>query len=213
MDQVIRIGKKLCTKNIAPGIRQFSEELITKDGIEYRVWDPNHSKAAAALAKGLKHFPIVPGTKILYLGIANGNTASFFSDIVGPEGVIYGVEISERSIRDLTALAEKRTNIVPILANAKLPETYGWVEQVDVVFQDVAADDQSEILIKNVEKFLKPKGYALLSLKARSIDVTAKPQDVYKREVEKLKERLRVLEKMELDPYEKDHLFVVMQKS
>lgn len=207
----IKKGKKFLTKNLVPGYRSHSEELIVERGKEYRVWDPSHSKPAAALVKGLKHFPLEKGMKVLYLGAANGNTVSFFSDMVGMEGVVYAVEVSERSMHDLNTLAAKRKNIIPILANAKLPSQYSWVEKVDLVFQDVATSDQSEILIKNATAFLKPRGHAMIAIKSRSIDVTKQPDAVYKRELRKLEKHFTVLEQKTLDPLEKDHLFVVLR--
>ena len=205
-------GDKILTENLVPGSRVYGEELIKEKKVEYRVWNPYRSKPAAGIARGLKNFPLKPGMKILYLGIASGTTASHFSDIAGKDGAIYGVEISERSIRDLNHVAEKRGNIIPVLANARRPEDYGWVERADFVFQDVATDDQSEILIRNCERFLKPGGFAMLSIKARSIDVTKPPREIYKKELEKLQKHFAILEKLELDPYEKDHMLVVMRK-
>jgi len=209
---VFREGRKILTKNLVPGYRSHSEELLQLKGKEFRVWDPNHSKPAAAIARGLKSFPLKKGSKILYLGIANGNTSTFFSDIIGLEGIIYGVEISKRSIQDLNTVAVKRKNIIPILANAKLPDKYSWVEKVDLVYQDVATSDQSEILIRNAKKFLKKRGFALLAIKSRSIDVTRAPEEVYRKEIEKLKKHFQILEKIKLDPFEKDHLFLIMKK-
>jgi len=205
-------GTQILTENLVPGSRVYGEELVKIRKTEYRVWNPNRSKPAAAIARRLMNFPLKKGMKVLYLGIASGTTASHFSDIIGKDGVIYGVEISERSIRDLNHVAEKRGNIIPILANAKKPEDYPWVEPVDLVYQDVATDDQSEILIRNAERFLKPKGFAIISIKARSIDVTKPPKEIYKQELAKLQEHFEILEKKELDPYEKDHMLAVMRK-
>jgi len=209
--RVFRLGSKILTRNRLPGYRSHSEELLELGGVEYRVWNPNRSKPAAAIAKGLKTFPLKKGTKILYLGAANGNTVSFFSDIVGMEGIIYAVEISERSMGDLNSLAIKRKNIIPVLANAKLPSSYNWVEKVDVLYQDVATSDQSEILIRNAKAFLKKGGCAMIAIKSRSIDVTKKPDIIYKQESEKLSKHFKLLEKKKLDPYEKDHCFFVMK--
>jgi len=203
---------QLLTKNLISG-KNYTEKIIDINKQEFRIWDPFRSKPAAALTKGLKTFPVKHGSKILYLGIANGQTSSYFSDIIGKDGIIYGVEISERSMRDLTPIAEKRGNIVPILADARKPETYSWIEKVDVIFQDVATNDQSEIIIRNAKQFLKPKGYAMIAIKARSIDVTKDPKVIYKQELEKLKKHFKIIEKVQLDPFEKDHLFVVMQIS
>jgi fibrillarin-like pre-rRNA processing protein len=206
-------GKKIFTANAVKGDRSFTSALVSKGGTEYREWDPNRSKPAAAIVRGLGNFPIKPGMKILYLGIANGTTASFFSDIIGPEGLIYGVEISERSMRDLNQQAEKRDNIVPILADARKPEDYSWVEKVDIVYQDVATNDQSEILIRNAKQFLRPGGFAILAIKSRSIDVVKNPREIYKQEIAKLKRHFKIVEKLELDPFEKDHLFLVMRST
>jgi len=205
-------GESILTENLTPGKKVYGEELVKEKKVEYRVWNPHRSKPAAGIARGLKNFPLGPGMKMLYLGIASGTTASHFSDVIGKDGVIYGVEISDRSIRDLNHVAEGRGNIVPILANARRPEDYAWVETVDFVFQDVATDDQSEVLIRNCERFLKPGGFAMLSIKARSIDVTRPPKEIYKKELEKLEKHFTILERLELDPYEKDHMLVVMGK-
>jgi hypothetical protein len=55
---------------------------------------------------------IRPGAKVLYLGAASGSSVSHVSDIVGPEGVVYAVEFSHRSGRDLIGMAKKRTNVI-----------------------------------------------------------------------------------------------------
>ena len=148
--------KELATLNLVRGYKNYTEDLIRFEGKEFRTWSHHRSKPAAAIMKGLKNFPIKPGMKVLYLGVASGTTASHFSDIVGNEGIVYGVEVSDRSIRDLKPVAEKRGNIIPILANARKPQEYDWIEQVDLVYEDVASDDQGEILIRNCKHFLKP---------------------------------------------------------
>ena len=43
-------------------------------------------------------------------------------------------------------------------------------------------------------------------------DVIKDPKEIYKKELEKLKKHFKILEKKELDPYEIDHMLVVMQK-
>jgi fibrillarin-like pre-rRNA processing protein len=215
MDQIFpnvwKRGSQILTENLVPGFQCYTEKLVKIRGIEFRVWDPNRSKPAAAMMKGLKNFPLKPGMKILYLGIASGQTASYFSDIIGPDGIIYGVEISERTFRELNPVAEKRGNIVPVLANARKPDEYDWIEPVDIVYQDVATDDQSEVLIRNCDAFLKPDGTAMIAIKSRSIDVTKEPAQIYRQEEGKLKKHFSILEKVLLDPYEKDHAFFVLK--
>lgn len=205
-------GSRLFTKNLIPGDRTYSKNLIKWKGSEFREWNPYRSKPAAAIMNGLKIFPLVAKAKVLYLGIASGQTSTFFSDIIGKEGIIYGVEISERCLRDLNPLAERRGNIVPILGDARKPEEYDWVERVDIVYEDVASDDQSPIMIRNSKKFLKPNGFAMISIKARSINVVKPPEEVYRQEIAKLEKHFKILERVRLDPFEKDHLFVVMKK-
>ena len=212
-DGVHLIDNKLATVNMTPGYRVYGEELVRIKDSEYRLWDLWRSKPAAAIKRGLKEFPVRKGMKILYLGIASGTTSSHFSDIVGPEGLIYGVDISERVLRELVAHAELRGNIIPILGDARKPEEYGniIVENVDLIYEDVASPDQVQILIRNAQKFLKPQGFAMIAIKSQSIDVTKDPRAVYKECLEELKKHFEILGKVELDPYEKDHMLVVMK--
>lgn len=207
------IDGKIATVNLTPTHRVYGEEIIKKEGKEYRIWDYYRSKPAAALKRGLKAFPINGGMKILYLGIASGTTASHFSDIVGERGLVYGVDISQRVLRETIRIAELRNNIIPILADARKPEDYKntIIEEVDLVYEDVASPDQTQILMRNAEKFLKPGGSAMIAIKSQSIDVTKQPSEIYKICLEELKHHFKVLDKVELDPYERAHLFVVME--
>ncbi len=200
--------KTICTRNLAKG-RSYSEKILNMDGAEYRVWDPYKSKAAAAILKGIKHFPAKRGDKILYLGIAQGQTASYFSDIIGNEGIIYGVEISARAISDLVMVSEPRGNIVPVKADARKPEDYSWIEKVDLVYQDVADPEQVRIIVRNAKAFLKKGGYAMIAIKARSIDVTKDPKKIFKESVDAMKKHFDILDYVELEPYEMDHAFIV----
>jgi fibrillarin-like pre-rRNA processing protein len=209
---VFSSGQRLFTPGLIPGDRAFAKSLVKAGKEEYREWNPYRSKAAAAILKGIRNFPIAAGTKLLYLGISSGSTASFLSDIIGPDGAIYGVEVSERSMRDLTQVAERRPNIIPVLADARRPEAYSWIEPADVVYQDIASNDQSEILIRNCAEFLKKGGHAMLAIKARSIDVTRPPREIFQREKAKLAKAFKILDYVELEPYERDHAFLVMKK-
>jgi fibrillarin-like pre-rRNA processing protein len=211
---VYLIGNKICTLNLTPGKNVYGEQLIKVKEKEYREWVPFRSKLCAAIKKGIKIFPFKKGSKILYLGAGSGTTISHISDIIGKEGIIYAVEISERPLRDLVELAEIRKNIVPILADARLPETYEnlILEKVDVIYEDVADPDQIKILVKNSEKFLKQDGIAEIAIKSQSISSTKPPKEVYKECLEELGKHFEILDKVELNPYEKFHLFVVLKK-
>ena len=203
---VFDVDGKLATRATFKDFRPFGEMVQG----EYRLWDPTRSKLGAAIIKGLKQMPIRPGCKVLYLGLAHCFTASYVADIVGKEGVVYGVEISERPFTEALPIAEKYGNIVPINADARLTEKYNWIEKVDVVFCDIADTQMTEVAIRNAKAFLKPEGYVMLAIKARSIDVTEKPRVIVDREVEKFRvEGFEVVQVLMLDPLERDHGFVL----
>jgi len=100
---------------------------------------PYQSKIAAGILGGLDDIYIKPGSKVLYLGAASGTSVSHVADIVGPEGTVYAVEFSHRSGRDLINMATHRTNVIPIVEDARHPLKYRvLVGMVDVIFADVA---------------------------------------------------------------------------
>jgi len=98
------------TRSFVPGESVYNEKRVSvtdKDNnkIEYRVWNPYRSKLAATIIGGVEDIYIKPGSKVLYLGAASGTTVSHVSDIVGKEGIVYAVEFSHRSGRDLVNMA------------------------------------------------------------------------------------------------------------
>jgi len=206
-------GEKIATKNLVPGQKVYGERTVKFEGEEYRIWNPSRSKLGAAILNGLKTFPIKPGSRVLYLGVASGTTASHVSDIVGWEGSVFGVEFSPRVLRELVPLVEERRNLVPILGDATKPEGYrALVPKVDVIFEDVAQPTQAKILIDNAKVYLKDGGYAMLSVKSRSIDVTKEPEQVFKEVEKELSEYFEIVEELSLEPYEKDHTLFVVRK-
>jgi fibrillarin-like pre-rRNA processing protein len=170
-----------------------------------RLWDPFRSKLAALLLKARGRRPaLARDGKVLYLGAATGTTVSHISDIVS-EGLVYAVEFSPRSMRDLVRLCERRKNIIPILADASRPEEYAFlVEPVDIIYQDVAQRNQAEIASRNCARYLLPGGELVLMLKTRSVDVTASPEAVLAAERKNL-EGLDLLEVTHLLPFHQDH--------
>ena len=171
----------------------------------YRLWSPQRSKLAALLIKQV-HVPIAPEQVVLYLGAASGTTVSHLADIVS---LVYAVEFAPRVARDLVLLAERVKNIVPLISDASQPDYGSVVEQVDLLYQDIAQPRQAEIALKNAELFLRPRGYACVIIKARSIDVAAKPTAVYKKEVKKLEELFEIEGVHELEPFYKAHAAVI----
>ncbi|TQD26771.1 fibrillarin-like rRNA/tRNA 2'-O-methyltransferase [Methanolobus vulcani] len=204
----------LATKNMIPGTSVYGERLITDDGIEYRQWDPSRSKLGAMVLKNFD-IPLETDSTVLYLGAASGTTVSHVSDIL-TDGLVYAVEFSPRTMRDLIQLCDQRPNIIPILADANKPQSYAHiVEKVDVVFQDVAQPNQAEIAVFNSKYFLEEHGHLMLSIKSRSIDTVASPKKIFKEEVRKLESgfdiEFEVLERKELEPFHEDHLGLVAQ--
>jgi rRNA 2'-O-methyltransferase fibrillarin len=85
-------------------------------------------------------------------------------------GTVYAVEFSHRSGRDLINVAKKRTNIIPIIEDARHPQKYRMlVGMVDVLFADVAQPDQARILALNASYFLKNGGHFVISIKVSSL--------------------------------------------
>ncbi|XP_040020230.1 rRNA 2'-O-methyltransferase fibrillarin [Gasterosteus aculeatus] len=205
----------LVTKNMVVGDSVYGEKRISvEEGelkIEYRAWNPFRSKLAAAILGGVDQIHIKPGAKVMYLGAASGTTVSHVSDIVGPEGLVYAVEFSHRSGRDLLNVAKKRTNIIPIIEDARHPHKYRMlVGMVDVIFADVAQPDQTRIVALNAHNFLKNGGHFVISIKANCIDSTAPPEVVFASEVKKMSaENMKPQEQLTLEPYERDHAVVV----
>ena len=215
MEGVFSIENKLATQNLIEGKKVYGEELIKVDDKEYRLWNPHRSKVAAAIKKGLKSLEIGKGSQILYLGAAEGTTISHLSDIIGENGVIFGVDISARSMRKFVYLCEQRPNMVPILADASQPMSYkehmaGF--SMDTLFQDVSQKNQAEIFLKNSRTYLKLDGYGFLSVKARSIDSKKNVDKIIEVEVEKLSKEFEILDIIPLQPFEKEHAMIYCKK-
>jgi len=208
-------SRRLATQNLALGRSVYGEQLVKHAEAEYRLWDPFRSKLAAAILKGLKHLAIRPDARVLYLGAASGTTASHVSDIVSEGGYVFCVEFAPRSIRELIEnVCRFRGNMAPILADARLPRKYTTlVGKVDVIYCDIAQPEQARILVDNADIFLKKNGWIMLAVKARSIDVTEEPSEIYKREIKVLEEsRFRIYEVIHLEPYDKAHAMIVAQR-
>lgn len=204
---------QIATENLVPGISVYGEKLISKSDKEYRLWNPYRSKLAAGLLNGMETLDILDHEKILYLGASTGTTVSHISDIV-VNGMVYAVEFSPTTAKKLVHLSRRRGNIAPILGDATKPKSYlNLVEKVDLVYCDVAQPTQTNLFINNMNMFAKEDGLGLLMLKARSIDVVQKPKKIFKLEARKLKEKgFNILERIKLEPYEKDHVGFLVEK-
>lgn len=200
----------LLTRNLVPGRTVYGEQLIKHGTIEGRAWNPYRSKLAAAILCGATYLPNLKSRKVLYLGAASGTTASHVSDLVGETGKVYCVEFSARNARDLVKLCEIRSNMYPIVADARQPHLYSpFIEPVDVIYQDVSQPDQVDILKVNVEWFLRDGGHFLLALKTQSIDTAKPPEQVHDMVIGQLKELgYKILESTNIHRYQSHHWFI-----
>jgi len=202
---------KYYTLNLIPGKDVYGEELIEEEGFEYREWDPDRSKLCAFLEKE-RSIPIQPDMNILYLGAGDGTTASHMSDIV-TEGRIFAVELARDPFRNLLSLSKERRNIFSIMADARNPERYkGIVGKVDFLYQDISQKDQTEIFLKNL-KFLKDDSMGIIAVKARSVDTSKDPEEIYEDVERELKEQdCKVVLKTDISHRQKDHAMLVIEK-
>ena len=209
---VYMIEDHLATKNLIPSHKVYGEKLVEVEGKEYRIWEQRRSKLGAAILKGINTFPFEERSKVLYLGASSGTTPSHISDIC-TDGKVWCVEFSPRMMRSLVELTRTRKNMIPILDDATKPQNYLYLlEKVDVLYSDVAQPKQSELFMNNMRLYLKPEGIGVIMIKARSIDVTKSPKKIFREEESKLKiSGFRVLEKINLEPYEKDHMAIVCE--
>ena len=188
----------------------YGERFVRSGGEQYREWNPWRSKLAAVIRNGLRELPFERDSQVLYLGAASGTTASHVSDLC-PDGKVCCVEISARSFRDLLKVCAARPNMFPIKADAHRPDSYrSMAGEVDIIYQDIAQRDQDAVFLKNAAAFLREGGKGILMLKARSVAVAERPEEVFRRTLDALgrDRRLRVIERVRLEPYHKDHLAI-----
>ena len=78
----VRRGRRpaLYTRNLAPGQQVYGEQLVRRQGAEYRQWDPMRSKLAAALLNGLNQLGLAEGQSVLYLRASSGTPPPHPSD-------------------------------------------------------------------------------------------------------------------------------------
>jgi fibrillarin-like pre-rRNA processing protein len=146
--------------------------------------------------------------RILYLGAAHGTTVSHIDDYVD---VVYAVEFAPRPMRDLIEVARVRGNIVPIMADALDPDHYACLlEEVDLIYQDIAQPKQAEIAVKN-SIFLKKEGVLVMMLKTRSVDVTQSPETVLKATILSLEQHYNIVDALWLVPYHRDHAAILCE--
>jgi fibrillarin-like pre-rRNA processing protein len=176
---------------------------------EWRCWDAGRSKLGAMLETGMD-VDLSGGESVLYLGAASGTTVSHVADFAGPT---YAIEFAPRPVRDLIGVAENRSNLFPLLKDARKPETYAHIVEadLDLLVQDVATRGQAAVAVDNAQ-FLAADGQLCLAIKARSEDVTADPETVFEEVREEVAAAYEIVDTRRLEPFHDDHLGVVARK-
>tara|TARA_B100000925_G_scaffold216937_1_gene165949 strand:+ start:99 stop:794 length:696 start_codon:yes stop_codon:yes gene_type:complete len=210
-------GRAIWTLNAVPKRSQYGETLRKFRGTEYRRWDPTRSKLGAAISRArTTQYELLPeeGDTCLYLGAGHGTSLSHLHDQVcgannEKEGRIIAVDLSPRCLRDLVHLATLRPGLVPVLGDARKHSAWGIMvsKKVDWLLQDVSQVGQAEIFIKAVNRFLKPGGKALLSLKAASERFSDESEKQVFRDVREQLENagLNIEEQIDLHGLEDNH--------
>lgn len=208
-----REGGELYTPNLDPGRRVYGEPLRVVDGVEYRAWDPFRSKLAALLRKGAPDDLLAPVDTALYLGAAHGTTVSHLSDL-WPRSAIFAVEKSPASFAPLLALARRRPNLLPLLADAQLPERYrADIGEAGFLYQDVAQRDQARIFVDNADACLADGGRGVLMLKVRSVTQRRSSAEVAQEARGELRRGgFTIVAESPLAPFSRDHVAFVVRR-
>ncbi len=210
---VFRDGRDLYTVNAEPGVRHHGEALRSVGGVEYRLWDPFRSKLAALLTHGAPEGLLDPPRRALYLGGAHGTTVSHLAE-VWPAAEIYVVEKSPTAFVPLLDLARRRPNLLPLLADARLPERYcAEVGEAGFLYQDIAQRDQAEIFCENASTCLERQGRGILMLKVRSV-TQRRPASLVVRDARRTLENagFTVRAEVPLGPFSRDHVALAVRR-
>ncbi len=183
----------------------YGERVIKEKNAYFHRWNPRRSKLSAAMHLRLRNFPF-KDSRVLYLGAATGTTVSHVSDIAE---VVFAVELSAISMQKLLELAKRRSNIFPILEDARKVDNFSiFVDSPNIIYQDISQRDQVQIFAKNMERFEPSIGF--LMLKTRTIDMRRRPKEIMKDTVRRLKENYTVEDVIDISRFQKDHYAIVV---
>ncbi|XP_017225359.2 rRNA 2'-O-methyltransferase fibrillarin 1-like [Daucus carota subsp. sativus] len=144
--------------------------------VEYRVWNPLRSNLANAIMCGITNIWVKPGSRILYLGDDVCQiTLSHLSDLVGLDGLVYVVGLSDVAVK----MAEKRPNVITVFQKPSCFGKYRMVVgMVDVIYADIHSDEVHTI-ISNVCYYLRAGGHYLVYTRASNIYLTTRGKDPF----------------------------------
>ncbi|KAK1350666.1 hypothetical protein POM88_054615 [Heracleum sosnowskyi] len=180
---------RLYINQMLPGEALYGEELVrvqnvedtTKVEVEYKVWNSLRSKLGAAILSGVTNIWIKPGSRVLYVGNVCGIVVSELSDLVGSDGLVYVVGLSD----DVIDMAGKRPNVVTIIEKRSRHWNYHMlVGLVDVIFAEIDRRlDQLHALealfiINNAHLYLRAGGHYVISAQANDSDLGGQVKDL-----------------------------------
>ncbi|KAK1387233.1 hypothetical protein POM88_015411 [Heracleum sosnowskyi] len=175
-------SRQMCNKtNLIPGEALYGEEFIfaqNEDGteVEYRLWNPLRSKLANAIMCGVTNIWVKPGSRILYLGDdACQITISHLSDLVGLDGLVYVVGLSNVAVN----MAEKRSNVIVVFEKPSCHWKYRMVVgMVDVIYADIV-NPEVYTIINNASFYLRAGGHYMVYTQVNNIYLTSRGKDPF----------------------------------
>ena len=127
------------------------------------------------------------------------------------------VEIAPRAMRDLSELSCHRPGLVPVLGDARQPQTVAPYirSQADWMHQDLSIADQAKTFVRMASVFLRPGGTGLLSLKAASERSSEGDDDSrFAKAAKILRESdLEVIERINLKGLEEQHVVFLVRNT
>ena len=207
----VKNKKKLATLNNADVNKIYNEKLIEIDGKQYNIWNPYTSKLAAAIVNGMEIFPILKKTQILYFDTTVDKTLNHISDIIGVNGRIFVVrDIIENSKKFLEDDSNNRTNVVSITQEKNgVPAKFAPnIETVNVVYVDIAQNNETDIAIQNCKNYLINGGFLMLVVPTRKIDAI-NPNRQNLEERQKLQSSFEIIQQINLTDFFKEHSMII----
>ena len=208
----VKNKKKLATLNNADVNKIYNEKLIEMDGKQYNIWNPYTSKLAAAIVNGMEIFPILKKTQILYFDTTVDKTLNHISDIIGVNGRIFVVrDIIENSKKFLEDDSNNRTNVVSITQEKKsIPAKFvPNIETVNVVYVDIAQNNETDVAIQNCKNYLINGGFLMLVVPTRKIDFANNPDRQNLEERQKLQSSFEIIQQINLTDFFKEHSMII----
>ena len=175
----------------------ISENNKTKN----QIWNPYHSKLAAALFNGLEIFPFKSDSKILYYEKLQSSTLNHLNDIVKISGKIYAIKNSLDVIKSKTNI----TYIEP--KNFDITNNIFQKENFDIIYFDIIDNHDLQTKILNYQHILKNLGFLILIINySNSIEISKSKQSLSSSwDVKSIKEKQKIFQRMGI-PLNSDEL-------